>query len=90
MNEDEDRYLEVMGKHALDGASTIILMKHKRRNVILVKITRMDSAITVVIIQCCDDFQVDRFIKCMEWEAAKGHLSHRSFKLQTFLGKKTQ
>jgi len=40
----------------------------------------MDEANTVVVIQYYDEFQVDRFIKCMEkWEAAKtrGYLGYR-------------
>jgi len=41
----------------------------------------MNDAIMVFKMQYCDDFQVHRFIKCMnEWEAAK---DQESFRLQT-------
>ena len=36
--------MAVVEKHALDGANTITLMKHKRRDVIRVKSTRMGGA----------------------------------------------
>jgi len=43
-------------EHTLGGANTITWMKHKRRYALLVKGTCMDGSITVVIIECCDDF----------------------------------
>ena len=56
----EEHEVAVIENHTLGGASTITLMKDKHRYVALVKSTRMDRAITVVIIWCCDDFQVDQ------------------------------
>jgi len=65
MKEQEDRYMAVVEKHTLVGASTITLMKHKQICIVLAKGTHMDGAVTLAIIQCCEDFQVDRFIKCL-------------------------
>jgi len=43
----------------------------------------MNDAIIIIMMQCCNDFGVRRFIKCMgEWEAAK---DQRLFRLQTTL-----
>jgi len=49
MKENEDRYVAVVERHALLASSTITLMKHKHIYVILVKVTRIDGAITVII-----------------------------------------
>ena len=70
-----------MEKYTLDGANAFTLMKQKT---ISVKDTHMNDVITVIIKQCCDDFQVNRYIKCMgEWEAAK---NQGLIRLQTSLG----
>jgi len=50
LNEHEDRHVADVEKHTFDGANTITLMKHKRMYMELVKGTRMDGDITVVII----------------------------------------
>jgi len=48
MKEHEGKYVAVVEKHTLDGASTITSMKHKHTYVILAKVTRMDDVTTVV------------------------------------------
>jgi len=47
----------------------------------------MNDAITVIMMQCYDDFQLDRFTKRIrEWEAAK---DQGLFRLQTCLRRAT-
>jgi len=46
----EARFVAVVENHTLDGDKTITLMKHKNIYVIVVKVTCMDGAITVLII----------------------------------------
>jgi len=55
---------------ALYGVNAITLMKHKHTYVIILKDTRMNDAIMIVIMQYCfceycDFFQVQQFTKCM-------------------------
>jgi len=60
--------------------NTFTLMKHKHKGR-----THLNDTITIIIMQCCNDFNLHRFIKCMgEWEAAK---DQGSFRLQTSLGR---
>jgi len=62
--EHEDRCVVVIENHMLDGTGAITMMNHKHTYVVLVNNTGMDS-INIVVIECCNDFQVDQFIKCI-------------------------
>jgi len=57
MKEHEDIYMAVVQTHTLDGASTVTLMKPQIYICDSSKGTRMNGAITVLIIYYCDDFQ---------------------------------
>jgi len=67
-------YVAVIEKHrsTLNGANAITLMKHKYRYVALGQNTRMGGDTTVAImfstvLYCCDEFQADRFVKCIHF-----------------------
>jgi len=79
MKEHEDIFVAVANKYTLDGAIIFTLVNTS------IKRIRMNDVIMLIIMYYCDDFQVNRFIKCLsEWEAAKDHGSSR---LQTSQGR---
>ena len=84
MKAPEDKYLAVAENHALIDASTITLMKLEHMYVIMVKVTRMNGPITIVIIEYWDDFLKDHFKNACGWEGAK---DQESFRLQTSPGR---
>ena len=73
--------------HTLVPLILLLLMKHKHWYVPLVKTTCIDGANTVAMMfsttsLSCDEFQIDRFIKCMrKWEVAKDQGSFSLFSL---------
>jgi len=73
--------------HTLAGSNMITLINHKHKYVTLEMSISMDSVATrfyslmfSTVVYCCDDFQGDRFVKCMEngrlWRI-RGHLRCR-------------